>query len=77
MRKKRKIYVNYLHELFRAYMKHNGETSTTLSKKLFVAPESVRRRINLPAEKWTIGELKKYCDVMGIPYTEAFNAAMK
>ena len=68
---------NYLAELLRAYRKERKMTSDQLAKVLGVTPSTVRAQLNKPADKWQIGRLKEYCDVLGIPYDEAVMAAIQ
>lgn len=68
---------NHLHALLREYMKLNGITSKELGKKLNQTPDNIRFWLNKPAKYWTVGRLKEYCDAIGIPYCEIFNAAFK
>lgn len=67
--------VNYLAAVFRTYRKERGMTSEDIGKALGCSPENVRCQLNKPAEKWNIGQLLRYCDVLGIPYDVALHAA--
>lgn len=69
--------VNHLAALFRAYRKASGMTSTTIAAKLGCTADNARRNMNKPGRCWTVGDLCKYCDVLSIPYEEAFAAAAK
>ena len=48
-----------------------------MGKRLGVTADNVRHQIGKPADQWNIGQLKRYCDVLGIPYGEALDAAAK
>lgn len=74
---KKKPKINYLHALFREYMLRQNITSTTLAQTLGCSPPNVRVWINKPASEWTFGKMKAYCDALKIPYSEAYEAAMK
>ena len=69
--------VNYLAALFRAYRKTTGLNSTMIGAKVGCTADNARRNMNKPGENWTIGSLLCYCDVLGIPRTEAFDMAQK
>lgn len=75
--KPKKPKVNELAALFRAYRTAKGLTSEKIGAALGCSPENVRCQMNKPPEDWNIGKLMKYCDVLGIPYEEAFAAAAK
>ena len=68
---------NYLAALFRAYRKERGMTSADMAEKLGCTPENCRIQQNKPPTDWNVGKLMRYCDVLGIPYSEAFEAASK
>ena len=69
--------VNHLAAVFRAYRKARGMTSAEIGQALGVSPENARYQMNKPGKLWTVGMLVKYCDVLGIPYQEALEAAAK
>lgn len=69
--------VNYLHALFRAYMKTRKIDSRMLASLLNCSPGNVRVWLNKPAKEWKVGAIIEYCDALGIPYAEAFAAACK
>lgn len=69
--------VNYLAALLREYKRAAQRTSDDLAKELGCTPENIRGQIRKPAEKWTVGQLMIYCDLLQIPYEEAFSAAIK
>ncbi len=76
-RSKPKPKVNYLAAVLREYKRAAGLTSEKIADLLNVSPEHVRYMIGKPADKWNIGQLKEYCDVIGCPYAEALEAAAK
>ena len=69
--------VNHLAALFRAYRKASGMTSAMIAAKIGCTADNARRNMNKPGKDWTVGQLCQYCDVLGIPYEEAFAAAAK
>lgn len=73
----RKPKANELAALFRAYRKERGMTSEAMAQALGCSPENVRYQMNKPGDQWNIGALKKYCDVLEIPYEEAMRAAAR
>lgn len=71
------VQVNHLAAVFRAYRKATGKTSAQIGKELGCTAENARLQMNKPGKDWNIGMLMKYCDVLGIPYEEALQAAAK
>jgi hypothetical protein len=69
--------VNYLAALMRQYKLDRKMTSAQMAEALYCKPESVRRQFGKPADTWRVGTIIDYCDVLGIPYEEAFAAAAK
>jgi len=69
--------VNNLAALFRAYRMARHMTSVQVAEKLGCTPQNARVQMNKPGEDWNVGQLLRYCDVLGIPYDEAFAAAAK
>lgn len=69
--------VNELAALFAAYRKARGMTSTQIAEKIGCTPQNARVQMNKPGREWNIGQLLRYCDVLGIPYEEALSAAAK
>lgn len=68
---------NYLEGLLKAYKRSRGLTSEQIAEKLNCSPATVRAQLANPAKSWKIGTLLRYCDVLGVPYEEAFEAAAK
>lgn len=69
--------VNYLAALMRQYKLDRKMTSAQMAEALYCKPESVRRQMGKPADMWRVGTILDYCDVLGIPYEDAFAAAAK
>lgn len=69
--------INYLAGLFRTYRKATGMTAAMVAEEIGCSEENARCQMNKPAEQWSAGKLMNYCDVLGIPYWEAFEAIMK
>lgn len=69
--------VNELAALFRAYRKARNMTSTQIAEEIGTTPGNARTQMNKPGREWNIGQLLRYCDVLGIPYDEALSAAAK
>ena len=69
--------VNELAALFRAYKKARKISSAEIAYEIGCSPSNVRCQMNKPGTEWNIGQLVKYCDVLGIPYADAFEAAIK
>ena len=69
--------INYLAGLFRTYRKERAMTSAMIADEVDCSEENVRCQMNKPAEQWNVGQLMRYCDVLGIPYEEAFEAVVK
>ena len=69
--------VNELAALFRAYRTARHMTSTQIAEKIGCTPQNARVQMNKPGREWNIGQLLRYCDVLGIPYDEALQAAAK
>jgi len=69
--------VNHLAGVLRAYKLASGKTSEQIGQELGVTGSHVRQHIGRPADAWNVGDLKRYCDVLGCPYDEALAAAAK
>lgn len=69
--------VNHLAALLREHKRASGMTSEDLGRQLGCSADHVRHQIGRPADAWTVGQIKRYCDAIGIPYEEAFAAAAK
>ena len=69
--------VNELAALFRTYRTTRHMTSTQIAEKIGCTPQNARVQMNKPGRDWNVGMLLRYCDVLGIPYDEALQAAAK
>lgn len=69
--------INHLAALFFAYRKARGMTSKDIAEQIGCSDSNARVQMNKPGREWQIGQLLRYCDVLGIPYTEALEAAIK
>lgn len=69
--------VNYLAQVFRDYRRERCLTSVDIAEAVGTTPENARRNMNKPSKTWTVGQLMQYCDVIGIPYSVAFEAAAR
>lgn len=69
--------INYLAGLFRTYRDGRKMTSAMIAEEMDCSAENARCQMNKPAEQWNVGQLMRYCDVLGIPYEEAFEAVIK
>lgn len=68
---------NHLAACLRGYKLSSGLTSQDIADQLCVTADTVRHQIARPADQWRIGDLKRFCDVIGAPYDEALQAAAK
>ncbi len=75
--RKRTRKANALAALLRQHKLEAGLSSEEIGKRVGCTADNVRRQIGKPPERWTVGALKRYCDAIGIPYSEAFDAAAK
>lgn len=69
--------VNELAALFSAYRKARHMTSAQIADAIGCTPQNARVQMNKPGRDWNVGTLLRYCDVLGIPYDEALQAAAK
>ena len=69
--------VNHLAALFRAYRRERNMTSRDIADRLGCTPENARIQQNKPGTEWNVGRLMEYCDILGIPYEEAFREAVR
>ncbi len=74
---KKKPKYNALAALLRGYKMASGLTSEQIGEALGITADHVRHQIGKPADQWNIGMLKRYCDILGVPYAEAMEAAAK
>lgn len=71
------VKVNELAALFSAYRKARKMTSADIAQEIGCSDSNARCQMNKPGKEWNIGMLLRYCDALGIPYEEAFKAAIK
>ena len=69
--------VNELAALFSTYRKARHMTSAQIADIIGCTPQNARVQMNKPGRDWNVGMLLRYCDVLGIPYDEALQAAAK
>lgn len=71
------VKVNELAALFTAYRRARRMNSEQIAREIGCSPSNARYQMNKPGRDWNIGQLLRYCDVLGIPYEEALSAAAK
>ncbi len=69
--------VNYLAALFGAYQKACGMTQEQVAKKVGCSVPNVSMQIGKDVDLWTVGQIRKYCKALGIPFEDAMSAAAK
>ena len=69
--------INYLAALFHAYRIATGMTSAEIGKEVGCSASNARAQMAKAGTEWNIGRLLKYCDALGIPYEDAFKAAIE
>lgn len=69
--------INYLAALFRQRRLETGITAAKVAEAVGCSEENVRVHMNKPPAQWNVGMLMDYCDVLQIPYADAFEAAVK
>lgn len=65
----------YLKELFTRYAKAYGMSCADIGAALGCSGPNVSQILNRPTEKWTIEQLRSFCDVLHVPFAEAVAAA--
>ena len=68
---KKPVKVNYLAGVFAAYRAAYKLTSEDVAARVGCTAQNVRCQWSKPADQWSIGQLKTYCEAMGIPISEA------
>lgn len=68
---------NELAALFHAYRVARRMTSAQIGEAVGTSAAYARYQMNKPGKEWNIGQLLLYCDVLGIPYDDALEAAAK
>ena len=69
--------VNYLSALMETYKKERRMTYEKLGKLIGCSGQNAKQQMARPADKWTVGQIKLYCDALDIPYDEAVMAAIE
>lgn len=69
--------VNHLSVLLKTAKREKHMTDEQIGKLVGSASATVNGHLNKPADKWTIGQIKLYCNALGIPYDEAVLAAVQ
>ena len=69
--------VNELASVFAKYRRKKRMSSAQVADMIGCTPQNARVQMNKPGKAWNVGQLMLYCDVLGIPYDEAFAAASK
>ena len=72
-----KAEINYLAALLRQRRIETGKSAAKVAEVIGCTEENVRCQMNKPGKQWQVGKLMEYCDVLGIPYAAAFEAATK
>ena len=66
---------NYLAEYLRSCRKASKLTSDMIAEQTREYPSTVRRKMTQEPEKWQLGDLKRYCEILGASYKEALRLA--
>jgi len=69
--------INYMAAMFKAYRNDRGMTSVDVAERVGCTPQNARVQMSKQADKWNIGDLKRYCDALSIPYEVAFREASR
>lgn len=68
---------NYLSELLKRHKKAIGVSSEEMARELCVCSKTVNNRLNQKPEEWSVGDIKRYCEILGIPFADAMDAATR
>ena len=68
---------NYLSEMLKRYKKARRLSDDEIAEKTGACRKTVNVKFNQKPEAWNIGELMKYCDILGAPIGEALALAAK
>ena len=66
---------NYVAELFRRYSKAQQITTDNIGAALGISGAAVRYALNRPVRAWKVEDLQKYCSILHVPLSDAFQAA--
>ena len=69
--------VNHLEALLKTYKKERRMTCAQIGKLVGCSPQNVQKNLSKPADRWTIGQIKLYCDALGIDYRDAVISAVE
>lgn len=69
--------INHLAALFREYRVRTGISAAKVAEAVGCSEENARCQMNKRVEQWNIGKLFEYCNVLGIPHMDAFEAIEK
>ena len=69
--------VNYLSALMETYKKEQRLTYDKLGKLIGCSGQNAKQQMARPADKWTVGQIKLYCDALDISYEEAVLSAVR
>lgn len=64
---------NYLQEYFRRVMKSRKISSTDIANYFGCTDSNVRYLLSRPQESWQIKEIKMFCSVLDVPFSDALN----
>lgn len=65
---------NYLSELLKRYKKAQKISDEQIASQTGTCRKTVSTRINQKPDDWNIGDLKRYCAVLNVPFGEALDA---
>ena len=65
---------NYLSEMLKRYKKAQKISDDTLAQKLGTSRQTVSTRLNQEPDAWNVGDLRKYCGLLGVPFEDALAA---
>ena len=68
---------NYLSEMLKRYKKAQKLSDDEIAERTGACRKTVNTRLNQKPEAWNIGELMRYCDILGAPIDEALAMAAK
>ena len=66
---------NHLAAVLRGYKLASGLNFEQIGEKLGVTANRASHMIARPADEWTIGRLRQFCQAIGCPLQEALEAA--
>ena len=63
--------VNFLRETLKVYKRSSGLTDENIAERMGWSRKKASNALNQPADAWRLGELKRYCRIVGCPLAEA------